>query len=42
MWIISSNNMHFMVYFALNVIFTTIFIVIYNKAAKLYPVRQKK
>lgn len=37
MWVISSNNMHFTVYFILNVIFTTALVLIYNKTANLFP-----
>ena len=42
MWVISSNNMHFTVYFILNAIFTTAFILIYNKTANLFPKKQNQ
>ena len=35
MWLIPSNNIHFIVYFIANIIFTTIFIFAYNEIGKL-------
>lgn len=41
MWVVSSNNMHFLVYFVSNMVLTTIAIFIYNRISRIFSLKNQ-